>query len=171
VQSVVINDGSAQRSMVDSITVTFNTQVDLAPGAFTLVQTYAGATTDVSGLLHVSTALVNGQTVATLTFAGSGIVGGSLADGRYTLTTHSGLVTDHQLGAALDGDRVDPFFRLFGDSNGDGKVDGTDLAAFQAAYRSRQGMANYQWYFDYNGDGSIDSTDYYQFLRRYGTAV
>jgi uncharacterized repeat protein (TIGR01451 family) len=179
VQSVVVNDGSAQRSLVTSVTVTFSTQVDLAPGAFTLVQAYAGTTTDVSGLLQVSTALVNGRTVATLTFAGAGITGGSLADGRYTLTIHSNLVTDHQLGAALDGDgnglaggdRVDHFFRLFGDATGDGKVDNADQAAFLAAYRSRKGMANYAWYFDANGDSLIDSTDYYQFLRRNGTAI
>jgi hypothetical protein len=36
VQSVVINDGSARRSMVDTIRVTFSTQVDLAAGGFTL---------------------------------------------------------------------------------------------------------------------------------------
>jgi hypothetical protein len=176
VQSVVINDGSAQRSMVDSVTVTFSTQVDIAVGAFTLVQAYAGTTTDVSGLLQLSTALTaDGRTLATLTFAGSGILGGSLADGRYTLTIHSNLVHDHLVGAALDGDgdglvggdRAEHFFRLFGDVNGDGQVDAADRSAFLAAYRSRKDMANYRWYFDVNADGFIDSIDYYQFLRRY----
>jgi hypothetical protein len=180
VQSVVINDGWAQRSMVDSVTVTFSTQVDIAPGAFTLVQAYAGTTTDVSGVLNLSTALTAaGRTVVTLTFAGSGITAASLADGRYTLTIHSNLVTDHQLGAQLDGDgdgfvggdRVDHFFRLFGDVNGDGQVDNTDRTAFLAAYRSRKGMANYRWYLDYCNSGLIDSFAYYQFLCRYGTTL
>jgi hypothetical protein len=180
VQSVVVNDGSAQRSMVTSITVTFSMQVDIAPGAFTLAQTNAGSTSDVSGLLHVSTALTgDGRTVATLTFAGRGILGDSLADGRYALTIHSNLVTDHQLGAPLDGDsnglvggdRVDHFFRLFGDTNGDGKVDNVDRTAFLVAYRSRRNMANYRGYLDINGDGVIDSIDYYQFLMRYGTQL
>jgi uncharacterized repeat protein (TIGR01451 family) len=180
VQSVVVNDGSAQRSMVTSLTVTFSTQVDIAPGAFTLVQTVGGVSTDVSGVLHVATTVTSdGRTVATLTFAGGGVTAGSLADGRYTLTIHAGLVTDHLLGMALDGDgdglpggdRVERFFRLFGDVNGDGKVNATDQTAFLAAYRSRQGMAAYRSYFDYNGDGLIDSTDYYQFQRRYGSAV
>jgi hypothetical protein len=58
-----------------------------------------------------------------------------------------------------------------GDSNSDGQADNTDLAAFQAAYRSRRGMSNYRWYLDYNNDGMIDSTDYYQFLRRYKTGL
>jgi hypothetical protein len=41
--------------------------------------------------------------VATLTRAGGWVVAGSLADARYTLTIHANLVTDHLLGAALDG--------------------------------------------------------------------
>jgi PKD repeat protein len=180
VRSVVVNDGSAQRSMVDSITVTFSTQVDIAAGAFQLVQAYGGTTTAVSGVVSFTTALTaDGRTVATLTFAGSGIVGASLADGRYTLTITSGLVTDHLLGAPLDGDgdklvggdRVDRFFRLFGDVNGDGKVDTSDRTTFLAAYRARKGMANYAWYFDYDNGGMIDSTDYFQFLRRCQTRL
>jgi CSLREA domain-containing protein len=172
VQSVVVNDGSAQRSMVESLSVTFTTQVDISPGAFTLVQSSNGSTGDISGVVSFTTALTaDGRTVATLTFAGSGIVGGSLADGRYTLTVHSNLVHDHQSGLALAADSVNRFFRLFGDVNGDGKVDDTDRTAFLAAYRSRKGMANYRSYFDFNNDGAIDSVDYYQFQRRYGTQL
>jgi hypothetical protein len=83
------------------------------------------------------------------------------------------------LGAPLDGDgdglaggdRVDQFFRLFGDVNGDAQVDDTDLAVFQSAYGSRQGTAGYLWYLDANGDGVIDSSDYAQFLARYRTRL
>jgi hypothetical protein len=180
VQSVQVNDGSVQRSLVNGITITFTMPVDISPSAFQLVQTYNGVTTDVSGVLHLSTApTADGRTVATLTFAGSGTTAGSLADGRYTLRIHSNLVTDHQLGAPLDGDgdglvggdRVDHFFRLFGDGNGDGKVNDTDRTAFLTAYRSRKGMANYHWYCDVNNDGIIDSLDYYQFLQRYRTKL
>src|SRR5581483_1102325 len=102
VRSVVVNDGSAQRSLVTSVTVTFSTQVDLGPGAFTLAQTVSGRSSDVTGLVQVATALTaDGRTVATLTFAGAWTVAGSLGDGRYTLTIHSDRVTDHLLGAAL----------------------------------------------------------------------
>jgi hypothetical protein len=167
-----VNDGSAQRSMVDSITLTFSSQVDISPGAFQLTQRLSGRTVDVSGLLRVTTTLDSqGHTVATLTFVGGWIVGGSLADGRYTLTVHSNLVHDHQFGVAMAADATDTFFRLYGDVNGDGKVDNTDSAALQKAYRSRRGMANYAWYFDVNNDGVIDATDYSQFLRRYGTSL
>jgi hypothetical protein len=153
VQSVVLNDGSAQRSMISSLTVTFTAAVDLSAGAFTLVRTFHGAASDVSGVVHVMTALTaDGRTVATLTFAGAGIVGGSLADGDYTLT--------------LTGARVDHFFRLFGDGNGNGQVDRSDQNAFLRAYRSRRGSAKYRSYFDFNGDGVINAVDYNQFLQR-----
>jgi hypothetical protein len=188
VQSVVINDGSAQRSMVTKVTVTFSTQVTIDAGAFQLIQAvpfgggFLGAG-DVSTLLNVALATVNGRTVATLTFAGAAgyggpVIAGSLPDGQYTLTTRSDRIHDSVSGAVLDGtgngmpsDRVDHFFRLFGDATGDGKVDNTDLAAFRMAYRSRRGMANYRDYFDYNGDGVIDSVDYFQFMRRLGTHI
>src|SRR5204862_7866501 len=42
VASVAVNDGSAQRSMVNSITVTFDGPVTLAPGAFELLRQDGG---------------------------------------------------------------------------------------------------------------------------------
>ena len=100
----------------------------------------------------------------------TGAVAGSLADGRYTLIEHQGKIHSGA-NAALLADHRDAFFRLFGDVNGDAKVDATDRTAFLAAYRSRQGMANYRSYFDMNNDGVVDSVDYYQFLQRLGTSV
>jgi hypothetical protein len=63
------------------------------------------------------------------------------------------------------------FFRLFGDLNGDGKVDSTDSAAFMAAYRSFAGQATYRSYFDFYNHGRVDATDYYMFLRRNGMVL
>src|SRR5262249_27815594 len=83
VDSVVLNDGSAQRSMVTSLTVTFSTVVHLDPSAFELVRQEGGVIQ-----FNVSQAIVDGHSVDTLTFSGAGIVGGSLADGHYTLTIH-----------------------------------------------------------------------------------
>jgi hypothetical protein len=154
VVGVQVDDGTAQRSMVRSLTVTFGRAGIVPAGLFAVTQPGGSVVA-----LQVTTATVNGVTVATITFTGPGLVGGSLADGRYTLTAGGTAVA------------VPNFFRLFGDGNGDGKVDAADQAAFLAAYRSRKGMAAYRSYFDYNGDGLIDSSDYYQFQRRYGTAV
>src|SRR4029077_6599667 len=87
VESVVLNDGSAQRSMVNSLTVTFDGAAILDPGAIEL-RGQDGNLVDA----QVSISLVGGKTVAVLTFAGSEFVGGSLADGNYTLTVRAGLV-------------------------------------------------------------------------------
>jgi hypothetical protein len=139
VQSVAVNDGSAQRSMVTGLTATFSTVVHLDPGAFELVGQDGSEVP-----LNVAEAVVDGHSVDTLTFSGAGIIGGSLADGQYTLTIHGGLVHDG-FGLALDGtgtgvagtDAVDAFFRLFGDANGDGHVDAGDLRSFLSTFGKR----------------------------------
>jgi hypothetical protein len=124
---------------------------------------------------QVSIALVGGKTVAVLTFAGPEFVGGSLADGSYTLTVLADHVHD-RWGRELDGDddgsaggdRVDRFFRLFGDSDGDGDVDGQDRDRFRSAFKKSAGETGYVWYFDFDGDGVVDGRDNGQFNRRFG---
>jgi hypothetical protein len=162
VQGVVVNDGSAQRSMVTSLTVSFSTAVRIDSGAFELRRqdgTLVG--------LNVTTSVVDGHTLALLTFTGEDIVAGSLADGSYTLTTHAGLIHD-DLDRPLAGcDRTDAFFRLFGDSNGDGLVDIHDLVALIDTYGKSNGDAGFLWYFDYDGNGRVDYGDLVQFLGRF----
>jgi hypothetical protein len=170
VAGVVVNDGFAPRSMVTNLAVTFNTVVHLDPGAFELVR-QGGAVIQ----LQVSQAVVDAHSVDTLTLVGAGIIGGSLADGHYTLTIHGGLVHDG-FGQALDGagtgvagsDRVDTFFRLFGDADGDGHVDLGDLLRFASTFGKHAGDSGYLWYFDYDGDGRVDGSDLVQLLRRLG---
>src|SRR5262245_15764207 len=170
VESVIVNDSSAQRSMVSSITVTFGGAAVLDPGAIEL-RRQDGTLVNV----RLSISLVNGKTVAVLTFAGPEFVGGSLADGSYTLTVRADRVHD-RWGRELDGDgngsaggnRVDAFFRLFGDSDGDGDVDGQDRDLFRSAFGKPAGEAGYLWYFDFDGDGDVDGLDNGEFNRRFG---
>jgi hypothetical protein len=170
VESVAINDGSAQRSMVNSLTVTFDSDVTFDDGAFELHKQDGS-----SIALSVAPSVVNGKTVAVLTFTGSDLVGGSLADGSYTLTVRADRVHD-RWGRLLDGDgdgsaggdRVDNFFRLFGDSDGDGDVDGQDRDRFRATFHTNAGEPGYLWYFDFDGDGDVDGRDNGQFNRRFG---
>ena len=170
VESVVVNEGSAQRSMVTSLTVTFDHVVTLDPGAFGL-QREDGSPVS----LNVATSVVGGHTVAVLTFAGPDIIGDSLADGGYTLTIRGDLVHDG-VGRELDGDRdgtaggdhVTAFFRLFGDSDGDRDVDWQDRDLFRSAFGTTVGSAGYLWYFDFDGDGDVDGHDNGQFNRRFG---
>ncbi len=170
VESVVVNDGSAQRSMIDSITVNFDGAAILDPGAIEL-RRQDGSLVDA----QVSISLVSGKTVAVLTFAGTEFVGGSLADGSYTLTVRADRVHDRwgreldgDANGAAGGDRVDTFFRLFGDVNGDGVVDQQDRQLFRSAFKTKAGETGYLWYLDFDGDGRIGGLDNGQFNRRFG---
>jgi photosystem II stability/assembly factor-like uncharacterized protein len=171
VTGFVINDGSAQRSMITSITITFGSVVTLDPGAIELVRQEGGTFAP-----DIAQAVVDGQTVVTLTFSGAGIIGGSVPDGHYTLTIHGDLVHDAATGLALDGagtgtagsDHVETFFRLFGDADGDGHVDLTDLELFIGTFGKHAGDAGFLAYFSYNTDGRVDFGDLVQLLRRLG---
>jgi X-X-X-Leu-X-X-Gly heptad repeat protein len=125
-----------------------------------------------------------------LTFSGaetdsvSALNGGapSLADGLYQLTILGTDVTDAN-GLSLNGggNYVSPtdtlggtglhLFRLFGDADGDGIVDQTDLNAFRGANNSSIGSDEYLYYFDSNNDGSIDQFDLAQFRARNNSDV
>src|SRR5262245_5170438 len=168
VESVVINDGSAQRSMIDRITVTFSGTLFLDPGA---IELHRQDGTLVNAQMNIS--LVGGKTMAVLSFVGTEFVGGSLADGNYTLTVLADRVHD-RWGRELDGDsdgsaggdRVDAFFRLFGDSDGDRDVDHDDLDLMLSSFRMSQDETGFLWFFDYYGDGSVNGPDMAQFNRR-----
>jgi hypothetical protein len=138
-----------------------------------------------------------GRTVIVLTFAGSetdpisALHGGvaSLADGRYSLSIQASRVSSN--GQALDGDHngtaggdyVSPtdtlgegadglhLFRLFGDVDGDGIVDQTDLSLFRSAVNSAIGNPFYLSYFDADNSGAIDLADLGQFRSRLNVNV
>jgi hypothetical protein len=168
VESVVLNDGSAQRSMVNRVTVTFGGAVVLDPGAIEL-RGQDGSLVDAK----FDISMVSGKTVAVLTFAGPEFVGGSLADGSYTLTVLADHVHD-RWGRELDGDgdgsaggdRLDAFFRMFGDTDGDHDVDHADLDVMLSTFLKSRGDAAFLWYLDYNGDGSVGGLDMAQFNHR-----
>ena len=168
VESVIVNDGSAQRSMVNSLTVTFGGAVILDPGAIEL-RRQDGSLVN----FQVNVTAVGGKTVAVLTFAGSEFIGGSLGDGDYTLTVRADRVHD-RWGRHLDGDGdgvaggdgVDGFFRLFGDTDGDHDVDHADLDVMLSSFRKSQGDVGFLWYLDYEGDGNVDGLDMAQFNHR-----
>jgi hypothetical protein len=177
IASVTVNDGSAQRSRVTSLTIVFDQIVDLpvAPAdAFELFRLSDGkhpplnATVDNSG----------SGTVVTLTFLpGDAVEFGSLADGRYNLTIFDTLVGN--VNGSLDGDDngvpggnyvltgdlSNKLFRLFGDADGSGQVTSADFLAFRLAFLSSIVT------FDFDGDGSVDSGDFLQFRLRFLQSV
>jgi len=170
----VVNDGSAQRSRVTSLTVTFAGQVTVGAGAFVLTRTGDGATI----ALTATVSYVGGQTVVTVTFAGPGTEFGSLADGRYTLKVRGSLLADANGNPVDAGGTGTPgsdyqlsFFRLFGDVSGDGAVNGTDFGRFRLAFGQAAGNPGYDPAFDWNGDGAVNGTDFGQFRSRFGSRI
>ena len=169
--AALVNDGSAQRSMVNSLAVAFSEQVMIGKGAFELRRFGVSKAVD----LAIATSIVDGHTVARLTFKnGRDITAGSLRDGTYRLTIRSDKVRDAD-GNLLDGDadglaggnHVDEFFRRFGDTDGDGDVDLLDNQVFQSAYGKRRGQAGYLWFLDTNANGKVWKEDLAQFLLGY----
>jgi parallel beta-helix repeat protein len=165
VGSVQVGDGSAQRSMVTRLTVTFNTQVTLGAGAFVVTPAAGGAAVPVS----FTSTVVGGVTVATITFTGT--TGGSIGDGNWVLRTVASQVHDVASGAAMAADRTDTFHRLYGDVTGDGTVNGADFNPFRVAFGAGVGNPNYRADFDFNGDGVINGADFNEFRLRFGLSI
>ena len=160
----VIGDGTAQRSMVKSITLTFDHAVTFGAGALTL--------TRFDGLnIPLSITPSADKLTFTITFSGTSIVGGSLADGRYSLAINASAITD-QFGRAISGgNSTINCSRLFGDLDGDGDTDSLDYLAFRNAYGKSAGQAGYLSAFDYDGKGVIDVNDNNAFRLRLGKTI
>ena len=155
VSSFTVNDGSAQRSMVSSVTVTFDQPVTAARGSFQLSRHDNGQLLPIS----VSNPSGDGKTFV-VTFTGQDLIGSSLPDGVYDLTLSGGGITAQGLFAQpLSGIKVLHFYRLFGDANGDGVVDAADVALLRLSYGKSAGDPGYLSFFDFNGDGRVDVTD------------
>lgn len=170
VESVVINGGDIQRSMVREIAVTFSEVVFFDSGAFEVQNLDTGGLVSVDVMSRV----IDGKTFATLTFSGSGTLNGSPVDGNYRLISSASIIDG--VGNPLDGDgdgtagddRMDDFFRFFGDNNGNRIINAFDLLDFRHSYGQ---SGTYNADFDYNGDGFINAFDLLQFRFRYRTSI
>lgn len=146
------NDGAAQPSLATGVTVTFSSLVGFMGNPANVFRV-----TGPLGPVGLNAALAQdatgARTVVTLTFTGSDIVNGSLADGRYTLTIDGNSIVDASR-AAVDGD-----------------VDATNLTAFAGTLDRQSGQAGYLPFFDYDGNGFVGVIDMLQFALRLGREV
>lgn len=160
-----VNNGAAQRSKVTSLTLSFSAPVTLSSGALTLARRGTNA---FSGTVITSPSSGAASTLI-LTFTGGDVVAGSLADGIYDLTLSANSILD-AYGQPLAGSNlVQTFHRLFGDTDGNGRVDSADQAVMNAAYAFSSASPNYIPYLDYDGNNAINNTDMLNFRRRLGT--
>jgi hypothetical protein len=176
VSNVQINDGSAQRSRVTSLTVSFSQTVTLPTNPADAFQLRRH-----DGALVTLSASVAGS-VVTLTFIGGAVESNSLADGRYDLTIFAnqvnGGIFDGDNDGVAEGSPTDDFvfasastgppnniFRLFGDSDGNGTVTSTDFAMFRTVF----GVAGP--IFDFDNNGVVNSNDFAEFRKRFGLSI
>ena len=159
VQSVTIDDGTVQRSEVRSITVDFAGTIVSAPSsAFAVTRTSDGLSIPVTA--SALTTLPGGATQVVLTFSGPNLDGSSVPNGNYILSIDGSQILDNigqQLDAAGTGVAGSmgtfAFFRLFGDANGDGTVNGLDIALVSSNWLSSGPTG------DVNGDSIVNGLD------------
>ena len=178
VESVVINGGEAQRSIVTELTVTFDREVTAPAAAFAITE--IGTSTTVSNL-NVNTSTVAGKTVAVLTFdPGTAVLTRtngihSLVDGDFRLDITAAQVAEIGGGANMAADyvfgdtAVDNFFRKYGDENGNNLVELFDFAAFRGTFGLASTDANFNQAFDNDGNGQVDLFDFAAFRGNFGS--
>jgi polygalacturonase len=166
VSAFQVNDGSAQRSMVDSLTVTFNEPVILSAGAITLnlLSQTGGASTPITNFNLTSP---DGGTTWMLTFTDPSYIGHSLPDGAYELSVSASGVSSG--GLNMSADQNFTFWRLYGDFGGDGTVNGSDFTQLVTLIGKAAGSSN--WYVDYDADGVIGGSDFTAFVTRLGHSI
>jgi Phosphoesterase family len=170
ISSFQVNDGSAQRSMVDSLTLNFTEPVNIGSKAITL--TPISQSTGASGLMTFDLSTTDNKTW-TLTFTDPNYIGESLPDGTYTLTVSASGVTNSQGQTMSGGDQTFNFWRLYGDFSGQGTVSADDQSILSSHFSKRIGgpPSGSDWYLDYDGSGTINGVDFGAFAANYGKTI
>ena len=176
VESVIVNNGQAQRSSVTELTITFDSLVDAPDAAFQLTSlgTAANPTSHSVSDTSISSVDVGTRTIVTVRLSSFE----SLDDGNYRLDISADLVKARGNGRAMESDYVygdqasDNFFRLYGDVNGDGVVNYIDFTShFLPVFGSNTAddPDSFPGYLDYDGDGAINYSDFVNgFLPNFG---
>jgi hypothetical protein len=199
VSEFVFGDGTNQRSMITSITIQFDSVVQIQRGAFSLERSSLNVpfesavfqpANDILIAVDSQTIENNSKTQVTLTFATSSSgpqsrflrrTGASLTDGNYLLKIDATKISANEIPldgdddglagglAVLGSDRVDRFYRLFGDVDGDGAVSDMDIAEYWKWAGSLAPLKPTASLFDFNMDGTLDRVDFVELRRRHGT--
>ncbi len=174
VSQVVVNGSTVPASnvtfsLIQSLDVTFNTNVTVENGAFSLTNGVDTITNTTNGGILVS---VTGSQV-TLEFdpAVLGVQYGSLSDGIWTLTTDLTKVKNATNQAGTGTATTLDIRRLYGDVNADGQVNLDDLTEFSSTFGLSLGDIGFNALFDINGDDQVNLDDLTEFSSRFGTSL
>jgi subtilisin-like proprotein convertase family protein len=167
---------TGQHSMVTSIVINFDQPVTITnpSTAFQIFRTFGPLGDSATGTVGYTVSgldMSNQGTSVTLTFNNSGTLGatdpgGSLRDGKYTVTVFAAGITG--LDTAMVANQTANTWRLYGDANGDGSVTAIDFLQFFLGYG--QPAMGTPATFDFNNDGLVSAVDFSQFFLRYGQA-
>jgi autotransporter-associated beta strand protein len=165
-----------QRSTVTRIVVTFNGLVDTidSAGAFTAAQVANGGVLTALNISY-SERLVGENTEITLSFTGgdaytyerpTGSGDFALVDANYRVTVDKDLV--HSQAGDMAADKVDDFYRWFGDTDGDRDADGSDMFVMRRVLAGDPAYSDFAEALDIDGSGTVNGTDYSAFRTHYG---
>jgi hypothetical protein len=167
--TVSVNGGDTflnpnQRSMLTSLVLNFSAPITVTSSDFS-VENIGLVTAQTPVPLATSQIIVSGSGTNQITLrwgSGSGVNtrtggvsgtdtsrGNSLADGNWRVTIRQTLVTGNNV---YGNTSSEGFFRLYGDSNGDGRVDALDTNAMRAALGNALNAA-----FDFDGNGTTST--------------
>ncbi len=173
VTSVELNVDGVQRATIETVSISFDGDVILDPGAISVVQrSTATAPTFDPVAVTVNTQLVDNQTIATIQFDSHvRNSANALVDGNYQFTLNGALISRDGVSMSEDfvyGDKeADGFFSFFGDADGSRTVDVLDLLDLRQCYGTFSGDPNYHFYMDFNASGSVNILDLLPFRQRY----
>ena len=173
VESVIVNEGSLQRSAIRKIEIRFDGLVEASADAFSLTNlgTDAFPTNTPVGNLVVTVADEGAITKVTLQLPNEA----SLGDGNYRLDIVATRITARFGGWAMSSDyafgdqEVDHFYRKYGDVSGNRIVDLLDFAGFRRAFGLTEGQSGFLNELDSDDDGAIGLLDFAAFRRNFGT--
>ncbi|MEM9827339.1 MAG: GEVED domain-containing protein [Planctomycetota bacterium] len=174
---VIIGDGSPQRSVIRSLQVDFAGPVEMVDGAtdaFVITERVTGDQVNVDVTLttidQITTAKLDVLAGPFAEAMGSSAFG--LAAGDFILTIDYTKLRVAGSNAAGQGnyvfgdERSDDFFRVLGDSTGDGTTNLFDFADFRADFGTAVDIGHR---FDFDANGTVDLLDFAEFRRGFGT--
>lgn len=174
VSQFIVGQGETQRSVVDRVSLEFDSlvTVDESAGPAFVVENIA---TGQQVSYSMQTEDLSGQTLVTLSFLpgdsveSRGTSSPTLANGSYRLSIVSDRVTHGGVPIAGDLEFTDGFFRKFGDVNGTDLVELLDFADLRSEFGKNDTAPDFPDHWDSDGDGVIGLLDFAEFRSVFGT--